>query len=218
MNHSSERSPAGSRARWSLVGVTAALVVVGVAALRPRPDAATAARPASPAPAQLQLLHAERFHVDQPFRHTWRADRAAYQDGWLLVLAGDPELLRPRQVRQPVLFVGAQVANRVNSGGGSGKLVVIVPGDFRLEDAPIFFGGDTLPEELQQSAIDAELANARAAGVQAPGAAAIGAAFRDGVRTFPDDYRLRLRAIELVAHHAPDEQDLIRTADVPLLK
>ncbi len=218
MNNLNERSSLARRVRWSLVGgITAALaVVVAVALTRPQADTAAAARPTRPL--QPELVHAERFHTDVPFRHTWRADRALYQDGWLLVIAGDPEALRPRQVRQPVLFVGAQVANRINSGAGSGKLVLIVPGDFRLADAPIFFGGDTLPEELQQPAIDAELVAAKAAGALPPSGPSLTNAVRDGVQNYADDYRLRLRAIELVEQHAGDEEALIEAARVPLVK
>lgn len=218
MIQSPERSPAARRSRWSLVAgvATAVIAVVGVAITRPQPPTVPANRPL--APQQLELLHAERFHVDKPFQFTSRADRAAYQDGWLMVLAGDPELLRLRQVRQPVLFVGNQVASRINHGVGSGKLVVLVPGDFKVETAPIFFGGDTLPEELRQPAIDSELDAARAAGAKVPSGPALANAVREGVRTFADDYQLRLRAIELVALHAPDEQALIQSANLELVK
>lgn len=217
MNHSPDRLPAATRSRRFLVGGIAAAVVVAVAIGATRGRGAPTAASDRSAPAQLELVHAERFHVDRPFRHAWRADRPAYQDGWLLVLAGDPALLQPRQARQPVLFVGAQVADRINAGT-SGKLVVLVPGEFALADAPIFFGGDTLPEELRQPQIDAELAQARAAGALPPSAPALTNAVREGVQVFADDHALRLRAIDLVEQHSPAEKALIEAARVPLVK
>jgi hypothetical protein len=178
---------------------------------------APAAQPVEPPP-QLQLLHAERFAVDRPFRHLWRADQPWVQSGWLLVLSGDPEQLRPRQVKEPVLYVGAQTAERINTARDSGRLVVLVPGDFRLEDAPIFLGGTALPEELWQPQIDAELAAAKAAGALPPTGPAIANASVPAVQKFANDFALRLRAIDLVEQHSPTEVDLIRGWRAPLVK
>ena len=145
-----------------------------------------------------------------------RADQPLVNSGWLLVLSGDPALFVPRQVKEPVLYVGAQTAQRVNFPQESGKLVVIVPGDFRLEDAPIFFGAEALPEELRQSQIDAEFEAARAAGARPPTAAAIEKAMSAPWQKFASDYELRQRAIDLVAQYSPQEKALIDGARVPL--
>jgi hypothetical protein len=126
----------------------------------------------------------------------------------------------PHQTKEPVLFVGAQTADRVNTGQDSGRIVAIVPGEFRLEDAPIFYGGENLPEELRQVHIDAELAAARASGAIAPTAETIGKATA-GVgagQTFATDYQLRRRAIDLVEQYSPTEKDLIAGWRVPLVK
>jgi hypothetical protein len=200
--------------------IAAIAVVVSVAFLRP-PGAADSndagkQQLMSPPHNQLQLLHAERFRLDEPYQHRWRADVPFVTDGWLLVLSGDPELLRPRQVKERVLYVGAETAERINTPP-DGKVVVLVPGDFRLDGAPIFLGAEALPEELMQPQIDAELAAARAAGVTPPNAEAIAAVLAP-TRTFANDYYLRLRAIELVEQHSPTETDLIAGARVPLVK
>ncbi|HZN39537.1 MAG TPA: hypothetical protein VFD82_12085 [Planctomycetota bacterium] len=225
MNHSTMFDPS----RWakSLTGICflgAIAVVLTIASSRTSEAAPAPLTPVVPLTqpplpkVQLELVQAERFQVEKPFRHLWRADQPLVNSGWLLVLSGDPARFVPRQVKEPVLYVGAQTAQRVNFPEQSGKLVVIVPGDFRLEDAPIFFGAEALPEELRQPQIDAELEAARAAGARPPTAEAIQKAMTTQWKTFASDYELRLRAIELVAQHSPQEQTLIRSVkDVPLL-
>ncbi|HEX6811613.1 MAG TPA: hypothetical protein VF384_08330 [Planctomycetota bacterium] len=213
-------------AKW-LTGISAigALGVVLAIATLPTGDAGRTADPAAkpvtplaqpPRPAQLELVHAERFQVAKPFQNVWRADKQLVNSGWLLVLSGDPALLVPRQVKEPVLYVGAQTAQRVNTGQESGRLVVIVPGDFQLDDAPIFLGDAALPEELRQGQIDQQLQVARGLGAVPPTAAAIENATKNAVwGEFATDFELRLRAIELVEKHSPQEKELIAGWRVP---
>jgi hypothetical protein len=137
-------------------------------------------------------------------------------DGWLLVLSTDPSLLKPRQVKEPVLYVGAQTAERVNAGL-SGKIVVLVPGDFALGAAPIFLGDAALPEELRQVDIDAQLAAAVAAGAIATPADTI-TKVTAAARTFETDFELRQRAIDLVEIHSPQEKDLIAGWRLPRVR
>lgn len=224
MTPSSPSRPSSVGRFLSVVGALAlggAAVAVVVAISRSRDDAANRVPAAAPAPApavqQLELVHAERFQVAQPYRHLWRAEPLLVTGGWLLVLSGEPSALVARQMKMPLLQVGAQTAERVNVGDRSGKLVVLVPGDVALADAPIFLGSDALPEEVGQAHLDAELANARANGAKAPDAATIAKATAAG-REFANDHELRLRAIELVERHSPQEQDLIRGARVPLVR
>jgi hypothetical protein len=224
MNHSTMFDPS----RWAkpLTGICflgAIAVVLTIASSRtseatpaPLTPVAPLAQPL-PAKPQLELVQAERFEVEKPFLNVWRADRQLVTKGWLLVLAGDPALFIPRQVKEPVLYVGAQTAQRVNFPQESGRLVVIVPGDFRLEDAPIFFGAEALPEELRQAQIDAQLEAAREKGVQPPTADAIAKAQTTPWQKFASEYELRLRAIELVEQHSPQEQALISGARAPLV-
>lgn len=199
----------------------ATIAVVVAVATRSREQAAapaSAATATAPLMQQLELVHAERWQVEQPFRHVWRADQPLVNRGWLLVLAGDPASMIPRQTKEPVLYVGAETADRVNTGRDSGRLVVLVPGDFWLEDAPIFFGDEALPEELRQPQIDAQLAAARAAGVVAPTAEAAAQVTEAGSRTFATDFELRRHAIDLVEQYSPTEKDLIAGWRVPLVK
>jgi len=209
--------------RWAkpLTGICvigAIAVVLAIASSRPGDAASAPLTPLAQPPlprAQLDLVHAERFQVDRPFSYVWRADQPLVNKGWLLVLSGDPELFRPRQTKEPVLYVGAQTAQRINTGP-DGKLVVLVPGDFQLEDAPIFFGAAALPEELRQGQIDAELGAARASGAVPPSKEAIENATKTAEwKSFATDYELHLRAIDLVEEHSPKEKDLIDGARAP---
>lgn len=222
MNTSSESQRSGPHRGLVLAAAAAVVVAVSIAASRSRPEqpaqapAAQAAQPARVVP-QLELVHAETFSVAQPYTHYYRADTPLVRMGWLLVLSGDPALLQVRQVKMPVLYVGAQTAERVNTGQESGKIVVLVPGDFRLQDAPIFLGSAALPEELRQDQIDRELALARADGAVAPAAATIAKVTHEG-RAFANDWELRQRAIDLVEQFSPIEKELIAGWRVPLVK
>lgn len=212
---SSRRAP-----KWFafLAAVAAMATVVALAVTREQPNAsAPATAPLLEPPRQLELVHAERWTTAQPFHHLWRAERPLVASGWLLVLAGDPAQMVVRQTREPVLYVGDEIAERVNTGEESGKLVVLVPGDFWLEDAPIFYGRPELPEVIRQPWIDRELAGAIAAGAKAP-TAEHAASVTAEARAFANDFELRQRAIDLVELHSPTEKDLIAGWRVPLVK
>ncbi len=165
--------------------------------------------PAEPQREPVSVVYAQRFEVAEPYRHMWRSDRPQVSTGWLLVLSASPDLITPRQVREPVLYVGSQTADRVNSGDQSGKLVVLVPGDFLLEDARIFFGQPALPEETGMLQIDVAVERAIAAGVVPPSADHLATVTDANAFRAPTEYELRLRAIELVEKYSPQERDLI---------
>ena len=225
----SARPSAATRLPGVAVAVAGAAALVAVAfawnSRGERPAAsqvtnAASASLAAPTPrprVQLALLHAERFTVRAPFQHLWRADQPWVTTGWLLVVSGDPELLRPRQAKEPVLYVGAQTAERINHAA-SGRLVLLVPGDFPLAAAPIFLGDVALPEELRQPQIDAQLAGAVAAGAIATPAETIAKVTVAGAREFATDFELRQRAIDLVEIHSPEEKDLIAGWRVPRVR
>jgi hypothetical protein len=221
----STRSASVGRKLGLGVALVAAAVVVAVTVMNRQPAASTAAEPVAtpkavaqqPRPrVQLALHHAERFTLETPYQHRYRVDEPWVTNGWLLVLSTDPSLLKPRQVKEPVLYVGAQTAERVNAGL-SGKIVVLVPGDFALGAAPIFLGDAALPEELRQADIDAQLAAAVAAGAIATPADTI-TKVTAPARTFETDFELRQRAIDLVEIHSPQEKDLIAGWRLPRVR
>ena len=208
-----------------VAGALAVVATIAVFASRsdsslPQGNRSDGSAPAANAPPirPIELLHAQRFHVAEAFQHVWRAEKPFYEDGWLLVLGCDPAALTVQQVRQPVLYVGEQTADRVNFGDESGRVVVIVPGDLDLAESPIFFGGVGLPEEVTHEQIASEVAAARRSGVAPHTAETIAAVLVDGVLDCENDYQLRLRAIDLVEQHSPQERDLIEGWRAPLVK
>lgn len=126
--------------------------------------------------AAVELLEAYPFVLDEPYVHEWRAEKPLVSSGYLLVLRVDAEVARPRDTYEPVLYVGAETAERCagNDAPQEGeRLVVLVPApldadgrvQLDLERVPIWFGGHELPERVDAARIQRELAAARAAGV-----------------------------------------------------
>lgn len=206
-------------ARWLLTIVLGLSAFAALRAFGPlTPPAEPPPLPADPSASPVELLYARPFELDVPYTHAWRAERPKVSAGHLLVLAVDPQLVAPRQTYEPVLYVGAQPAERINSGYGSGHLVVIAPATpgVELAEQPIFFGEPELPERIDAASATAQRERAVAQGLRGPGAllAERGA---DAVR-FTDDYELRLYAADLVEQWAPDETDLIVGLRAPLLR
>lgn len=154
-----------------------ALVLTGFLiahALASRQGQAPGTRAGLPAGA-IEILDAVPFAVDEPFVHEWRAEKPLASAGYLLALAVEPELARPRQTYEPVLYVGAQTAERCNAPAEGGVLIVIVPAPLDesgrvaldLEHAPIWFGSLELPERVDAARIARELEVAHAAGIGA---------------------------------------------------
>lgn len=126
------------------------------AEIPPGPAAATAG--------VLDLLAVRPVTFEAPHPYPWRRDHPPLTDGLLLVLEVDPGLARPRQVGEPVLYVGDTPAERLNPGWPSGRLLVLVPGDVDPAVDPIWFGSPELPERVDARRGAAELAAARARG------------------------------------------------------
>ena len=197
-----------------------AIVIAAVAAAMNKSESAASgqSRPAASARGpEIGVLHAQRFELARPAKHTWRRGWPEYDSGWLLVLDLDPTQVRPRQTLEPVLFVGRQTAWRVNVGAESGHVVAVVPGDFSLTDAPLFFGEPALPERIEAADISRELARARADGVRPPTADQVSSVLGGELR-LPDVQALEALAVDLVERYSPQEQDWVRSMRVPLLK
>src|SRR5262245_56384925 len=107
------------------------LAVLGLgppaAAQAPAPDAA----PKTPS-AIAGVLYSRTFTLEKGYAFEWRKERPTVGEGTILVLEAPAAWLRPRQVAEPVLYVGGSTAERVNRGDGSGRLVVVVPGKVDL--------------------------------------------------------------------------------------
>lgn len=206
------------------------LAFAPLAAAQGTPSAAAA--PSAPSP--FELLYARPFVLDAPYAHTWRAEAPAVRSGWVLVLRAELERIRPRQTLEPVLYVGAQTAERVNAPpdpedaevpGLLGQLVVVVPapldasGSVALDpwSVPIFLGTPAQPEDVDEPRIQRELLRAarlrlgparRPAGAQAPGAPSAAAPVPP-VLHLADRHALDLELASLVERWSPAEVDLI---------
>ena len=171
--------------------------------------------PATPA-GIVELVEARPFTVDEPFVHHWRAEKRSYTAGYMLVLHVDPALVFPRQVEEPVLYVGSQTARRLNVGVDSGRVVAIVPVEdletFKLDEQRIWFGTPAFPENIDDAWVEAEVEKADAS-IEPVGEVSLRAA-----RTKGGD-RLRVSNLHavmpvagrLVETYAPTETDTVKS-------
>jgi hypothetical protein len=132
--------------------------------------------PIPPTPAPIKgLLYAQEFKLDEGFRFDWRKEKPMVSAGYLLVIEVNPALVYPRQIAEPVLYVGNQTAMRLNVGYKSGRVIAIVPGNQDLVKAVddnsgltqtrIWFGTPELPENITANIIDREQKLAEANGI-----------------------------------------------------
>jgi hypothetical protein len=166
------------------------------------------------------ILFAQAFRLDKPYAHTWQKEQPSVSAGYLLVLAVDPEFVRPQQVAEPVLYVGNQTAERINAGDVSGRLVVLVPSSVNaqgeialdLQAAPIWFGAPELPERIDAAQVSAELDAALRKGAKPFPDQKVGAALRRGGKALrlPNREALEQRVARLLQEYSPNERDLIR--------
>ncbi len=175
--------------------------------------------------AVVTVVHARPFVTNEPFTHWWDADRASYDAGLLLVLeVSDLTLIHPRQTAEPVLFVGDQTVERINTGHESGYLVALLPAernvqgsvDLDLSTLPIYFDLPALPETIDGPTAQAALARAVAAGVTAQPAGDLAAVTAEQV-SFVDVGDVHAHAADLIEQWSPQEVDLISGLRAPRL-
>ena len=223
-----ERQIKHSIKSFSVFVAVALLAAGGLYAALQRAPARTAQavqRSHAPTDSVRGLIAARPFTLDTPTTHFWRKEQPLYRAGWILVLEVDGQAVTPRQIAEPVLYVGAQTAERVNNGAVSGRLVVIVPSELGpdgrpaldLAQAPVWFGAPELPERIDAVAIQTSLADGLKHGALPFSAGEIAAALANGggpVR-FEGRDDLEVEAALFVLAHAPDERDLAQGLLVP---
>jgi len=198
-----------------VLGVTATALLIGAGVatwVGARPQASSPTPATSVAPVW-DVLYAQRFELETPFTHWYRAEAPQFDRGTILVLEVDPQLVVPRQSFEPVLYVGAQTAERVNQGDVSGRVIAIVPGaELDLEETPIWFGSPELPERVDAARVTSERELAVAAGIEGVPAARVADARLLGGPVFRavDRGDLNPHLAQLVERFSPVEQDLIR--------
>jgi hypothetical protein len=175
------------------------------------PASAVEAPPAIPAtPAAVDgIIYARKFALQEGYSFRWCQENPEVTSGYLLVLEVDPDLVFPRQRAEPVLYVGNQTAERLNIGYRSGHVVAIAPGEPDLTKALIWFGTPELPERVDQEIAQAELALARAAGIEPFPANEIGAALARGSEELKGSNIVDVLrvAADLVRQYSPAEED-----------
>jgi hypothetical protein len=182
-------------------------------------SSATAAPPVPTTPTGVKsVVVARPFVMDQSFTHHWQMEKPSVRGGWVLVLDVDRDLVYPRQTMEPVLYVGDQVAQRVNVGYRSGKVVAVVPSPLDeqgnptldLTKATIFFGTPELPERVDVRRIKAEQALAAEAGITARPAAELAQARQRGGQfmALTDEMALTRQASVLIRQYSPQEAEL----------
>ena len=174
----------------------------------------------------VQLVFAQPFALDEPYAYHWRADRPTVAGGYILAVAADPVLLPPKQVHNPLLFVGDMPVERMNAGTDSGIYVGLIPSPLGadgeptldLSETPIYWAfPEILPESLTAEDAAGVLANSRA---RAQGAEVAEAALAEGGGTvFLETHgMLRRYAADVIERYSPAEADLVNGLRAPLLK
>jgi hypothetical protein len=199
---------------------TSALFLAALALAAPALGQTTPpAIPQTPAPV-LDVVSIQPFDLETPAAHLWRAEKPMVRSGYLLVLKVDPALVYPRQIAEPVLYVGRQTAERVNVGYESGHVVAIVPAVLDpkhqeyldLSKELIWFGSPELPERVDARRVAREHAAAVEAGIKPFEPEKLAAArLRGGALNVQDTKRTLVRDAlrRLVLTYSPQERELV---------
>ena len=85
-------------------------------------------------------------HFSTPYRWNWSAEHSAVVDATALVVRADPELLRPRDIGQRVLYVEGWPAEIL--AREADRALILAPVALPAGPVRVWFGGDTLPERV----------------------------------------------------------------------
>jgi hypothetical protein len=183
--------------------------------------------PGSPVAARA-LLYAQPFTLQQSYAFEWRAEHPTVEAGWLLVIQTDPALCTPSDEYEPVLYVGGQTVERINTGRDSGRIVAVLPAprgasgepDFDLAKAEIFWGSPRLPEQVDERIVQTELATARSAGIAPFSATQVSAARAKAgpPLAFVERDELTRHAAHLIQAFATPEAELAEGMLVPRVR
>jgi hypothetical protein len=181
---------------------------------------ALSAPPLPPTPAPVDdVVYARTFNLNEGFRFDWAKEPFTVSQGTLLVLKVKPEYVTPRQTFEPLLYVGDQLAMRLNCGEQSGYLVVVVPGQVDLNKSLIWFGTPSVAERVDNATIQTERALAEKAGIQPLPAEKVKAAqARGGDRVAAANFSVLLRdhVAGLIEQYSPSEKEIATQMRAPL--
>lgn len=215
------RGPRFSRLGARALGVRLALAAMLACGVMLPWAAAIGGAPEQPVPvtAVRSLLCARPFTLQDPYVYTWLHDQPEITGGWLLAVAVDPEVAKPRQVDVPVLFAGDTPAHLTNSGYPSGVMIVIVPAWVDLARAPVYFGSTELPERIDHArgALEQAVAAERGARPFSAEARAVALAAGGEALALRGSRELFLAIADLIDRYAPQESELAEIYRTPLV-
>lgn len=201
--------------------ILTAAALVSAATVTAAPPAAPqhAGAPAIPqTPSAVQdVLFAQPFTLAEGYPFDWSKDRPMVTSGQIVVFQVNPDLVYPRQVAEPVLYVGGISAERINIGYQSGRVIAIVPDTIgadgkavRQDLSKAWFGTPELPERVDAARVASESRLATSAGVKALSSDKVRIARDAGGDTAKLAHKWALLGVasKLVRQYAPDEVEL----------
>jgi len=179
-----------------------------------------AAPPTAKTPAAVdEVVYVRPFSLNDGFRYDWCNEPFQVTKGTILVIKVNPTLVIPRQMQEPVLYVGTQAAMRLNQGDQSGYVVAVVPGDVDLTKDPVWFGTPELPERVNAARVQAEREQAEKAGIKPLSAEKAKVAVDNGgSRVNSPDMSALLRDVVagLVEKYSPQEKSVAEAWRLPV--
>ncbi len=141
------------------------------------PAVVDAARLPLPADA---IVAARAFGLEEPRPYPWMKDHPPITSGVLVAVDAEPGLCLPRQVAEPVVYVGGVPAERLAADWAAGRLLLLIPGAPDLAAQPLHFGQPDLPERIDAVAGAEALRAAQDASLKPFEPVEVDAAFRAG--------------------------------------
>jgi hypothetical protein len=197
-------------------------ICVSVCLVMAAAAAAVAAPPIPNTPAAVtDVVYARPFALNDGFRYDWCNEPFQVSQGTILVLRVDPRLVIPRQIGEPVLYVGNQAAMRLNQGDQSGYVIAVVPGQVELTKDLVWFGTPEMPENVNAARVQAERQQAEKAGIKPLSAEKVKAATDAGgtcINARDMSGLLRDTIGKLVEQYSPQEKELVEAWRLPVTK
>ena len=104
-----------------------------------------------PTPSVGPVIMHQTVSIEEAFVYTMRGDRPLVNRGTLLVFEATPQLLKPTQGRQPIVYVDEWPVRIYARHSDNRCAAGWVPLSGDVSDAVLFVGPDTLPERVKES-------------------------------------------------------------------
>lgn len=166
--------------------------------------------------AVIDVVYAQQFFLREGYTHFWREEKPFVKNGTLVIFKVNPLLVVPRNIAEPVLYVGNQTAERLNSGSESGYVVAIVPGDIDLAKSRAWFGSAELPERVNEKVIAQETELANKQKIASLNADVVRSVTQQPIEMPDLATLLRDHVAELVLKYSPSEKALVDAWRLPV--